>query len=239
MATPRKDNIIEILRPKITYNRDDLTREDQTRTVLIDPLLYALGWDVSNPRQVRTESRLNVGGRPDYVMHDSRSKRPFMVVEAKRLQTTLSGLTGFGHQSQLLGYMRELGCPLGVVTNGDDWQIYRADSFARLTPIKTLSVSRNTISDFALIAAQDQRDAVNYRQKSEQWLRDERERKRAADRELDSSERQPDEPWCSSRPGICRWLAAWCCPGLPPPSEPGKKDPVQHERFMKQQPSAT
>ena len=189
MATSSKDNIMEILRSKIRCDREDLTREDQTRTVLIDPLLYALGWDVSNPKRVRTEPRLNIGGRPDYVMHDSRSKRPFMIVEAKKLQTSLSGLTGVDHQLQLLGYMRELGCSLGVVTNGDDWQIYRADSFATLTPVKTLSVSRNTISDFVVIAAQDQRDAVDYRQRSEQWLRDEREKRRAADRELNNEQK--------------------------------------------------
>ena len=212
MNTRNDANIIQILQSRIRSNQNNLTREDQTRTALIDPLLYVLGWDVSDPGQVRTEPRLKFGTRPDYVMYDCRSNHPFLVIEAKKLNTRLSGLTGIDHQFQLREYMRELYCSLGVVTNGDEWVVYRSDSSGELTLVQKLSVSRNTISDFAIIAAPDQRTAVDYRQKSEQWLREEKERRKAADRELTNEQESRHKTKCKlakerkNREKAERWL---------------------------------
>lgn len=188
MTTRSDGDIIRTLRLRIRSNKNNLTREDQTRTSLIDPLLYSLGWDVGDPTQVRTEPRLSLGARPDYVMYDPKSKRPFMVIEAKKLGTRLSGSTGIDYQFQLQKYMRELHCSLGVVTNGDKWIFYRSDLSSGLTCVKTVSVSRNAITDFAVMVARDRHRAVNYRQKSEQMLREEKERRKAADRELTSEQ---------------------------------------------------
>ena len=59
--------------------------ESSTRYCLIDPLLTALGWDLSDPAQVLTE--YNSGnGRADYALAPG-SGPPSLVVEAKSLFT--------------------------------------------------------------------------------------------------------------------------------------------------------
>ena len=180
------DPVIARLRTRIDSRRDILTREDQTRTALIDPLLYALGWDVSDPVQVEIEPRLIDGSRPDYVMNDSGRKLPLMIVEAKKLDTNLAR---YDHESQIKGYMRQLNCPLGALTNGDTWKIYCARQNGTVALVKTVSVARNIADDFVMIAAPRQRTAVDYRQKSEQWLHDEKARRTAADRQLTSEQK--------------------------------------------------
>ena len=180
------DPVIARLRNQIHSRRDILTREDQTRTALIDPLLYALGWDVSDPVQVAIEPRLIDGSRPDYVMSDSKRKSPLMIVEAKKLDTNLAR---YDHEFQIKRYMRQMNCPLGVLTNGDMWKIYCAHQNGTVDLIKTLSVSRNKADEFAMIAAPRQRTAVDYRQKSEQWLQDEKARRTAADRQLTNEQK--------------------------------------------------
>lgn len=114
---------IEKLQDRIRTHRPYLSgNETATRQVLIDPLLLALGWDVSDPAQVALEYSAG-GGRADYALMPN--DQPVAVIEAKNLGTSLEereimqALT-YAH-SRVIEYM--------VVTNGDDWRMY--DVFAR------------------------------------------------------------------------------------------------------------
>ena len=75
------DLVVE-LSTKIDQHREILQKsESSTRYCLIDPLLTALGWDLSDPAQVLTE--YNSGnGRADYALAPG-SGPPSLVVEAK------------------------------------------------------------------------------------------------------------------------------------------------------------
>ena len=79
------DLVVE-LSTKIDQHREILQKsESATRYCLIDPLLTALGWDLSDPAQVLTE--YNSGnGRADYAMVPG-SGPPSLVIEAKSLFT--------------------------------------------------------------------------------------------------------------------------------------------------------
>ena len=57
--------------------------EDKTRKQLIDPMLKALGWDLSDPKQVRVEYMTNNGKRADYAFFRTGKERPIVIVEAK------------------------------------------------------------------------------------------------------------------------------------------------------------
>lgn len=109
---------IEKLQDKIRTHRPYLSgNETATRQVLIDPLLLALGWDVSDPAQVALEYSAG-GGRVDYVLMSN--DIPVAVIEAKRLGTPLEE----DEIMQVLNYANSRGIPYMVVTNGDDWRMY-------------------------------------------------------------------------------------------------------------------
>lgn len=59
------------------------SHEMNTRYMLIDPVIRALGWDLSNPDQVTFECDLNDYGRIDYVMFNKKGD-PCILLEAKR-----------------------------------------------------------------------------------------------------------------------------------------------------------
>ena len=114
---------IEKLQDKIRTHHPYLSgNETATRQVLIDPLLLALGWDVSDPAQVALEYSAG-GGRVDYALMSN--DVPVAVIEAKNLGTSLEER----ETMQVLNYANSRGIPYMVVTNGDDWRMY--DVFAR------------------------------------------------------------------------------------------------------------
>ena len=91
--------------------------ESATRYSLIDPLLGALGWDLSDPTQVEPEYQAGPG-RADYaLMVDGGT--PSIIVEAKNLGRRVDdGI------SQSISYCIERGIKYFVVTNGDRWEVY-------------------------------------------------------------------------------------------------------------------
>ena len=77
-------NTIESLKARIKEHREHIQgSEKRTRTTLIDPLLYSLGWDVSDPSVVAIEPKTD-DGWADYALLDDKG-RTVVFVEAKRL----------------------------------------------------------------------------------------------------------------------------------------------------------
>ncbi|WP_084273110.1 hypothetical protein [Picrophilus oshimae] len=61
-------NLILELRTKISKYRELFSRnEESVRYALIDPLLQALGWDITDPDEVIPEYSTDAG-RPDYLL---------------------------------------------------------------------------------------------------------------------------------------------------------------------------
>ena len=118
MALDELAATIETIKQRIMDHRSSLAaNETRTRQVLIDPLLAALGWDVSDPNQVELEYDVR-GRRADYALLVA--AKPVAVIEAKRL----------GHQlvddntMQVMNYANTAGIEYMVVTNGDEWKMY-------------------------------------------------------------------------------------------------------------------
>ena len=118
MALDELAATIETIKQRIIDHRSSLAaNETRTRQVLIDPLLAALGWDVSDPDQVELEYDVR-GRRADYALLGAAI--PVAVIEAKRL----------GHQlvddntMQVMNYANTAGIEYMVVTNGDEWKMY-------------------------------------------------------------------------------------------------------------------
>ena len=114
---------IEIVKGRIQEHGSSL-RENETRTrvALIDPILQALGWDVSDPDSVTLEFDVQ-GRRADYALLRANS-RPAATIEAKKLGEALAT-----HRMQMLNYANASGVDYAGLTDGNHWELY--DVFKR------------------------------------------------------------------------------------------------------------
>ncbi len=109
--------VIETLQQRICDHGDSLRQNEiRTRVALIDPLLTALGWDVSDPGVVTAEYR-NDSGWADYALL-ALGNRPAAIVVAKRLGSFVEN-----HLDQMVGYCIAQGVAYAAVTDGNDWQL--------------------------------------------------------------------------------------------------------------------
>ena len=118
------NELVGRLKERIEQHKDVLGRnETATRYALIDPLLTALGWDLSDPGQVRMEYNTGEGradGYADYAMFArGDTDTPELVIEAKKLGTPTS--VGV---DQSIGYCLKDDISYFVVTNGEKWEAY-------------------------------------------------------------------------------------------------------------------
>lgn len=100
---------------------DNITEQD-TKRILILPVLSALGWQLEELDEVRSEYRRKPQDNPvDYALLVF--GEPCLFVEAKALNTALH------HRkcaSQVLGYASVVGVGWCLVTNGDEYRLYNS-----------------------------------------------------------------------------------------------------------------
>ena len=109
-------------------NREFITNEEMTKQSLIVPFIIGLGYDPSNPREVRleytAEFTVNDGKRSpdrmDYAIFSMAAQVPILVIEAKPLGSDVRA-----RSPQLARYMSQL--PLlrfGIITDGCDYLFF-------------------------------------------------------------------------------------------------------------------
>lgn len=102
--------------------RQEAIGEQNTKAVLIAPLLAALGWNLFNLSEVVREYKNKPQDNPvDYALFVLRS--PSLFIEAKDLGTNLDDRKWV---SQILGYATVVGVEWAVLTDGDEYRIYNA-----------------------------------------------------------------------------------------------------------------
>lgn len=125
MAAPGNDQLQKVIKDvvaRIGRYRGSVFNEQDTKAALIKPVLEALGWDTSDPEQVRHEFKINPKDNPvDYALLHMR--QPRLMVEAKGLGGLLDDPRWV---NQMLGYSAVGGALWCVLTNGDDYRIYNA-----------------------------------------------------------------------------------------------------------------
>ena len=116
---------IEQLKARMQSHRTILEEnETRTRAALIDPLLGALGWDVSDPAVVMAEYKVGTKSA-DYALLRSDGKAA-ATMEAKKLGESLGA-----HWMQMLNYANASGIEYAGITDGNHWELY--DVFRRGT----------------------------------------------------------------------------------------------------------
>ena len=109
---------IENLQARIRDHRGSLCNNElRTRISLIDPLLCALGWDVSDPGVVLLEYSIGKV-KADYALLGKDGK-PAAILETKKLGSDLSD-----HRMQMLNYANLRGIAYAGLSNGDAWELY-------------------------------------------------------------------------------------------------------------------
>ena len=105
---------------RVLTTHDEYLRgnEAATRTLVIDGVLTALGWDIKDPARVRLEHRAN-GNKVDYVLMSSAGEF-LAVVEAKPADTGPKEMD----RRQASGYATEIGARYAVLTNGGRWEAW-------------------------------------------------------------------------------------------------------------------
>lgn len=128
-------SVIETLQQRIATHRQSLQQNEvRTRAALIDPLLTALGWDVSDPASVTPEYTVGEG-RADYALNGSETI-PAAMVEAKRLGHVLSD----DERMQMLNYANARGVRYAAVTDGNAWELYEVFKQAPLEERRLMTV---------------------------------------------------------------------------------------------------
>lgn len=111
---------------RIDRHRGKNIGEQNTKLALINPVLRALGWDVEDLEDVRSEFRRVPSDKPvDYALMLARSPRLF--VEAKALDENLEDRRW---ANQIVSYATVAGVEWVVLTNGNEYRIYNAHALA-------------------------------------------------------------------------------------------------------------
>lgn len=111
---------IQAIRQKLPMLRRQGLKETPTRTIIIDPMLEALGWDVRDPDEVELEYPTVDGKSVDYAL--KLNKNPVLLVEAKPLDDPLDEKA----ITQVVGYAANNGIVWCILTNGLLWRVYRS-----------------------------------------------------------------------------------------------------------------
>ena len=115
--------------------------EVQTRVILIDPILNALGWETNNPNSVRQEYGMN-NGKADYALIHPETQRPFAIIEAKklgdeRLERHIPQIDHYaGDNSHIIKY--------GVITNGNVWRVFESKNGLMYSNVLAISIASDS-----------------------------------------------------------------------------------------------
>jgi hypothetical protein len=119
------EKCVDSLRAQLERHRRAGLKEYPTRTIFIDPLLAALGWDVRDPDEVELEYPTVDGKSVDYAMKVN--QKVVLLLEAKQLGDPLDDVKSI---TQIVGYAANDGIEWCVLTNGVRYRVYKASERA-------------------------------------------------------------------------------------------------------------
>ena len=139
---------------RVSRVKDSATTEEATKMYLIVPFLRLLGYDDTNPDDIKPEYNagfgVNQAPKVDYAVMDG-TGQPIIIIEAKCQSTALND----SHASQLAQYFAATPVRLGILTNGLVWRCYTDLQTANImdnAPFFVFNVSELTTAPMAVIA---------------------------------------------------------------------------------------
>lgn len=125
MASADLRQAVAVVRERIEKHRGvKILNEPNTKAILIEPILRALGWNVEDPEEVEREYKRKPKDNPvDYALLLQRI--PCLFVEAKPLK---ENLVDDKWANQIMGYAATAGVQWVVLTNGSEYRIYNSSA---------------------------------------------------------------------------------------------------------------
>ncbi|HET7678452.1 MAG TPA: hypothetical protein VFK38_11445, partial [Candidatus Limnocylindrales bacterium] len=115
-------DVLAVVRGRIDQHANKIIGEQNTKAVLVAPVLRALGWDLEDLDEVQLEFKRRAMDNPvDYALFLQRAPRLF--VEAKSLGGNVADSKWAG---QIMGYAVVAGVEWVCLTDGDSWHIYNS-----------------------------------------------------------------------------------------------------------------
>jgi hypothetical protein len=115
-------NTLRQVRERISRYRQQAIGEQNTKSILIEPVLRALGWDIEDFEEVQREYKPKPTDNPvDYALFIIRTPRLF--IEAKSLGGNLDDRRW---ANQIMGYAAVTGVEWVVLTDGDEYRVYNS-----------------------------------------------------------------------------------------------------------------
>lgn len=156
MTVPFTSEVLQFSKKVETY-KDAIQNESQTRTVLVEPLLQLLGYDVRNPFEVIHEFTCDVGTKRgekvDYALDiDDSTTTPDVLIEVKSTTTTLSSRS----IAQLYRYYAAATVHLAVLTNGLEYWFFsdtERENIMDETPFYKIAIEHLTDDDIDFLKA--------------------------------------------------------------------------------------
>ncbi len=106
--------------------RKALINEANTKATLIEPMLSALGWEVSNFAEVEHERPMYDGTHVDYALHVD--GKPVAFIEAKPLGANLDAPKAI---AQTVNYANQSGVAWCILTDGNRYMLFKSNEHAR------------------------------------------------------------------------------------------------------------
>jgi len=139
--------ILEHVRATAEEHQNILSKnEAATRAALIDPVLRALGWDISDPQRVEVE-KTEGGSQIDYALQSDGEYK--FAIEAKKLEEDLTK-----HFVQIATYSITLKVADLFITDGIRWDHYQDISHNNQDPVRKLHLTSDALSDVAAYLVQ-------------------------------------------------------------------------------------
>jgi hypothetical protein len=147
VLVPELADVLGQVRARIEQYAGKAIGEQNTKGVLIAPVLRALGWDMENLEEVQLEyKRRSMDNPVDYALFVQRTPRLF--VEAKGLGGNIADSKWAG---QIMGYAVVAGVEWVCLTDGDSWHIYNSHV---VVPVDQKLFRRVRISEDGAAAAE-------------------------------------------------------------------------------------
>lgn len=119
MAIKDIENAIRHGRAVMDDHWDAIARNERaTRYAIIDPVIWALGWETWDPAECQVEFQRGRQGKVDYALFNSEGK-PVILIEAKRMDVDSAR-----SEEQLAKYGLGMREGVGVLTDGQLWHLY-------------------------------------------------------------------------------------------------------------------
>jgi len=147
----RRGNMNEILsdiREKLAKNY--FQNEEHVRISLVLRILFELGWDIWNPKEVNSEFKAVPNediSRVDIALFSNEYLPPLIFIEIKSVGKIDTDL--FRIEKQLRDYNRNNTAQFSIITDGKKWRFYYSQTGGEFSQkcFKVIDITRNDLSD--------------------------------------------------------------------------------------------